>query len=103
MIGLKNHLRVVFDNNYGVPALDQFPEHTDQGGHIIDMQAGCGFIENIDASSLDVFAQLPGDLDALCFASLESGRRLSEPEVTEPHALQRFEAPDERRVIRKEI
>ena len=55
------------------------------------MQAGRGFIENINGPSSGTFAQLCGQLHTLCFSSGKSRSRLADLDIAQPDILKGLE------------
>ena len=67
--------------------------------HVRRVQAGGGFVENVERVAAARALQLGGELDALRFAARKLGRGLAEAQVTEADSPQHVERTGEVRLI----
>ena len=81
----------MFNHHDCVAEIHQSLEHVEQMPHVVEVQAGGGFIEQIKRLARLPFAQFFGQFDALRFAARESGGRLAQMNVAQAHLIQRFE------------
>ena len=81
-------VHVVFDHEDRIPMIDQAVQHTDQLFHIIEVQAGGRFIEDVECSTGIAFAEFRGELYTLCFTATDSGTALSERHISEAYIQQ---------------
>ena len=61
----------------------QFEQHFQQLGHVIEMQAGRRFVQNIEGPAGRFAAQLGAELEPLGFAAAQSGGGLAEANIAE--------------------
>lgn len=81
---------VVFDAEHGGASVDQLVEQGEKLLNIGQVQAGGGFVEDVDSAG---FCHVGGKFDALALAAGEGGEGLAEGDVAQPHidqALQDF-------------
>lgn len=86
-----------------LPLVDQFVQHFEQLGDVVEMQAGCRFVENVERASRRAFRQFLGKLDALRLAARERIRLLADLDITEADILQRLQLVAHGRHRREEI
>ncbi len=80
----------------------QLPEGGEQGGDIVEMQAGGGFVkEKEGALFTSPVGQMAGKFQALGLATAQSGHRLAEAQVAEAYIPERLQAVDDFGVRRK--
>src|SRR5690242_2525994 len=82
---------MMFDNDYCVSEVCQSAENIEQLFHVVEMQAGSRFVENIDGFTGRPPAQLFGQLDALGLTSREGCRGLTEADVTQADIHERLQ------------
>ncbi len=92
-VGGADDVEVVFDDDQRMPLGEQPAEGAEQGGDIVEMQAGGRFVEQKQGAGPLIVAppgagEVAGQLEALGFAAGEGRHRLTELEVIEPHRLQ---------------
>ena len=66
---------------------------------IVKVQAGGGFVENVQGLTRTAFAEFLGELHALCFAAGKRRRGLAEVDVVEPDTGNRLQLDLQRRDI----
>ncbi len=77
MIGRFYHIQIVFDDNDRIPPLgDELVENGDQLFHIMEVQTGGGFIEEIDGIPRPPPGEFAGEFDALRFPAGKRGGTL---------------------------
>ena len=76
-IGGADHIQVVLDNDHGVPRVRQAVKHIQQALDIGKVQAGGGFVQDIDGLARCCAAQFFGQLNALGFSPRKGGGRLT--------------------------
>src|SRR5271157_791989 len=84
-IRLFDDVEVVLDDQDGVTEFDEALEDVEQLANIIEMEAGGGFIENVDGSAGLALGEFAGQLDALRFAAGKRGGGLAELHVAKAH------------------
>jgi len=84
-------IEIVFDNDDGVPGIDEAVQHAEQVFDVDEMQPGRRFVENVDRLAGGALAKLLGQLHALGFTAGERGGRLTELEVIEADVVQRLQ------------
>src|SRR5947207_3353579 len=91
-VGPLDDVEMVLDHEHRVAGVDEAVEHTAQRPDVVEVQAGRRLVEDVELAPRAGFPprerQLAGDLQALRLAARERGRRLAEPQVTEPDLLQ---------------
>ena len=65
MVGGLDDVQVVLDDHHGVAHIHQLLQDIDQPLYVIAVQAGGGFVQNIDGPAGGALAQLGGQLDPL--------------------------------------
>jgi len=81
----------MLDDDDGVTQVCQAIEDQQQLLDVVEMEAGGGFIEDVQRTSRLATAQLARQLDALRLAPGKSRRRLAEMDVPQTHVQQRLE------------
>ncbi len=87
VIGIFDHIEVVFDEDDGISFIDEFVEDGKERGDIVRVEACCGFIEEVDGFPCGAFGQFSGEFDPLCFAAGEGGHLLADFEVSQADRL----------------
>src|SRR6266404_5988571 len=87
-IGGFYHLEIVFDDQQRVARCAEFEEDLKQFGHVVKVQPGGRFIENVQRSASRFAAQLSCQLDALGLAAAQGCARLAQPKVTQANLRQ---------------
>ena len=72
-----------------LPAVDQLLQHFQQLLHVVEVQAGGGFVEDVEGAAGGAFGEFLGELDALRLAAGERGGLLADLDVAEADALER--------------
>src|SRR5258708_670263 len=80
-VGLLDDVKVVLDDEHGVAEIDEALQDVEEFSHVIEVQAGCGFIENVKLAAGLAFGKLAGQLDALGFAAGKCCGGLAEGDV----------------------
>ena len=88
---------VVLDDDHRVALVGQAMQHFEQLGDIVKVQAGCGFIEDVDRLARGPFRQLLGQLDPLGLTTRQSGRRLAHLDVSQADLGQHLHLRPDRR------
>ena len=80
-VAVLDHAQVVLDHQLGVALVDQFVQHVEQLAHILEVQAGGRFVEDVERVARGAAAQLLAQLDALRLAAdwpiLNAGSRFA--------------------------
>lgn len=69
VIGSFDDIEIVFDDDDGVALIDEFMQDFEQFFDVLEMQACCGLVQNIERFSGRAFGKLFGEFDALGFAA----------------------------------
>ena len=83
------------DDDDAVSAPDEGVEGFEQLADVVEVEASGGLVENEECRIGLLHAQVVGQLDALVFATRESGRRLPQLDVAQAYVLQRDELLDD--------
>ena len=73
----------MLDDDHGVALIDQRMQHFQQFAHIVEMQAGGRFIENIKRLARRAAREFLGQLDALRLAARQGRRRLPDLDIAQ--------------------
>src|SRR5688500_17803229 len=95
-------VEVVLDHQHGVSAIDEAVQHFEQQPNILEVQPRRGFVEDVEGTSRIPLRELGRELHALRLASRESGRALTEMDISESHVVQRFELLTDARLVLEE-
>ena len=76
-------VEVVFDDDDGVAVVGEAVQDLEEVADVGEVQAGGGFVEDVEGVAGLAFAELGGELDALGFAAGEGGGGLAEMDVAE--------------------
>ena len=68
-VGRLDHLEVMLDDNHGIAQIGQAVNHLQQFLDIIEVESGCGLIQDVERLSRVRAGQLGGQLDALSLAA----------------------------------
>src|SRR5438552_17868249 len=84
-------IKVMLDDQESVAGSAQLEKHFEQLGHIMEMEAGRRFIQDIERAASGFAAQFGRQFDALGLSAAQSRAGLSEANVRQPHFCQRQE------------
>src|SRR5260370_34277533 len=89
-------IQVVFDYNQGVASGHELMKKTQEGGDIIELQAGCRFVEDQERVPAGFFALSEGadELQPLRFPSAQYVDRCAEPQIAEPALSETLQRPN---------
>ena len=85
-----DNVHIVFDDQHGIAERHEPIEDIHQLFDIVEVEAGCGFVENVERTPGLAARQFARKFRALRFAAGKSGRGLAELNVPEAHVHQRF-------------
>ncbi len=105
-VGRLNDIEIVFDDDNRVPLLDEAGEHLQQFGDVVDVQAGRGFIQQIERASGVGTGEFGGQLHPLRFTTAQGCGGLTEREVIESDGgerCQRGESSECSRRVREPV
>src|ERR1039458_4954091 len=94
-------VEIVLDHQNRSPAVDQFAERGEQLLNIVEVQAGRGFVEDIQDALVCLRGEMRGKLQALRLASGERRRGLSQTQVAEAHFIENAQLGNDFRDARK--
>jgi hypothetical protein len=86
-----DHIEVVFDDNQRVTCLDEFLERGEQLRDVVEVKAGCRFVENVEQPFAAIRREVRRNLDPLCFPARERRRRLAETEIPETDLVEHLQ------------
>ncbi|MNK74930.1 hypothetical protein D3C87_944540 [compost metagenome] len=89
VVGDLDDIQIVLDDDDGVAVVDQFLKHLQQLARVLEVQAGCRLIEDVEGLAGGAAGQFLGQLDPLGLAARQGGGRLADLDVAQTHALQR--------------
>ena len=90
-VGSFDDVQIVFDDDDRVAVVDQAVEHFEQFCEVVEVEAGRGFVEQVQRLAGIGPGQFGGQLHALRFAAGERRRALAEREVVETDVAQRLQ------------
>ena len=67
VVGTLDHVHVVLDDNHRVALIDKTIEHTEQHLYVLEVQACCGFVKDIDSLAGVLLGEFSSQLHALAF------------------------------------
>src|SRR5208283_4746488 len=76
-VGLFDDIEIVLDDQDRIAEIDQALKNIDELSHIVEMQAGGGFVQNVDGAAGLTFRKFASEFDALGFTSGQRGRGLA--------------------------
>ena len=79
----------MLDHHHGVAGIRQLVQHFEQLADILEMQAGSGFVEDVERLAGRPARQFLGQLHPLRLAAGQGGGLLADLDVAQPHPLQR--------------
>src|SRR5437899_9037622 len=82
-VGLLDDVEMVLDDEHGVAEINEALQHVEELANVIEVQAGGGFVENVERAAGLAFGKFAGQLDALGFTAGERGGGLAEGDVAE--------------------
>jgi len=90
-VGRFDDVEIVLDNDHRIAMIDESIEHFKEFCEVVEVEAGRGFIEQIERLAGVGPCEFGGQLDALGFAAGERRRALAEREVIEADVAQRLQ------------
>ena len=82
-VGVADDLEVVLDDEEAGAFFDELFEGVEEAGDVVEMEAGRGFVEQVQGAFVGGLGEMGGEFDALGFAAGEGGGGLAETEVAE--------------------
>ena len=82
------HVQVVLDDDDGVARIAQLVQHLEQQGDVGKVQAGGGFIQDVQRAPGIALGQFERQLHPLRFAARQRGGRLAQLQVGQAHVHQ---------------
>src|SRR5205814_10056198 len=76
-----DHFEIMLDDHYCVALVDQFMQHFKKLAHVMEMEACCRLVEQVDGAPGGALRQFLGELDALGFAARERRRLLADMDI----------------------
>ena len=109
-----HHVQVVFDDDDGVPRLQQLTQRAHELGDVVKVQAAGRLVKQKQraffghglarpAGCLRGFGQVARQFQALRLAAAERGHGLAQLHVVQPHIHQRLQGADDVAVLRKKL
>ena len=95
-------VEVMLDDDRGVAALDEAVDGREQQHDVRRMQAGRGFVEDVQRPARAWPRQLRREFHPLRLSPGEHGRRMADAEVAEAECVERSERAGNRRLVREE-
>ena len=78
-VGGFDYVEVVFDYEERIAACAELEKHFEQFGHVMEVKAGSGFVENVEGAASLFAGKFGGEFDALGFAAAQCGGALADP------------------------
>ena len=91
IVGGLDDIQVMLDDHDRIAAFHQGVEDAGQLGHIIEVEARGGFVQDVDGTACTAPGQLGRQLDPLCFAAGQFGGGLPQLDIAQAHVI---EGPD---------
>ncbi|MBR0045065.1 MAG: hypothetical protein IJP56_09535 [Synergistaceae bacterium] len=92
-----------FDDNHAVAAGDEFVEDAEEAFDVVGVEAGGGFVDDVEGFASGAAGEFGGEFDALGFAAGEGGGGLAELDVAEADLLEGFEFVVDGREVFEEV
>ena len=102
-VGGFDDVKIVFDDDDGVAAVAQAVQHVQQLPHVVEVQAGGRFVEDVEGAAGVAFGEFAREFDPLRFAAGEGHGVLSETDVAEAHVEQGLQFALQRRDVFEEM
>jgi hypothetical protein len=80
----------VLDDDHRIALVHKAVDDLEQLADVLEMQAGGGFVEDVDGPPGRALLQFRGQFDALRLAAGQRRRRLSQPDVPSPTSTRVF-------------
>src|SRR5438552_5606780 len=90
-VGLFDDVEMVLDDEHGVAKIDQALENVEEFTNVVEVQASCRFIQNVERAPGLSLGKLTGQFDALGFATGERRGGLAEGNVAQADLDERRE------------
>ena len=87
-VGRLDDVEIVLDHQNRSPAVDQLAERRQQFLNVVEMQAGRGFVEDVQDALVCLRGEMRGKLQALRLAAGKRGRGLPQAQVAQPHFVE---------------
>ena len=91
VVSVADDVEIVLDDDDGVAEVGEAMQHFQQLAHVVEVQAGGGFVEQVERTPGLPLGQLAGQLHALRFAAGKRGRGLAQMDVAEADIDQRLQ------------
>jgi len=82
-VGLFDDVEMVLYDEHSVAETDEALQHIEKFSHVVEVQAGGGFVKNVERAAGLALGKFASQLDALGFAAGEGGGGLAKLHVTE--------------------
>src|ERR1043166_7151191 len=96
-------IQIVLDDDDRIPFVHEPVEDLQQQPHILEVQSGRRFIEDVERPAGIALGELRGQLDALRLAARKRCCRLSEMDVSESYVVEQFEFRPDTRLMLEEV
>ena len=103
VIGIGDDVEIVFDDEDGIPFLDETVEDQEEFLDVREMESGGRFVEDVNGFGSRSFGEIECELDSLCLSARKSRSGLPELYVPEPDIVQNFEYPFDARKCREKF
>src|SRR5205823_5140954 len=90
-VGLFDDVEMVLDDEHGVAKIDQALKYIEELSNVVEVQAGCRFIQNVERAPGLALGKFTGQFDALGFAAGERCGGLTEGNVAKADLDERCE------------
>src|SRR5690606_18320611 len=98
VVGVRDDVEVVLDDDHGVAGIHQAREHRQQPFDVGEVQPRGRLVQDVEGATGAGPRQLPGELDALRFAAGQGGGGLPDLQIPEPDVGERLQAARDGRV-----
>ena len=90
-VGGFDDVEIVFNDNHGIAAVDEFAEDFEEAIDVVGVETGSWLVEDVEGFAGAAAGEFGGEFDALGFAAGEGGGGLTEFDVAETNFLDGFE------------
>ena len=103
VVGKLDDVEVVLDDDDGVALVDESVEHLHEGADVLEVEAGGGFVEDVEGLACVFLSEFGGEFHALAFSAGEGGGGLTELDVAEADFLQHLDLLENLGLVLEEL
>src|SRR2546421_6265795 len=88
VVGGLDYVEVVLDDEERAARLDERAEGREQFVDVVEVEARCRLVEDVERARAGALREIRGELDALCLAARQGSCRLSEAQVAKSYVVE---------------